>query len=552
MAPSRPNFLIMVADDLGFSDMGLFGGEISTPNLDALGLGPNGVRLTGFHTASACSPTRSMLFSGTDNHLAGLGQMAEFAAAIPGLNKNPGYEGYLSKKVAALPEILTDAGYFTCMSGKWHLGHTADKAPVTRGFQKSFVLLPGAHNHYGYEPQITRFPRGSNKRAPWYMVDDKPLDVEDLPKPFYSSDVFVDQLVSILKGRPKDDRPFFAYLPFTAPHWPLQADPAIVAKYKGRYNAGPDSLKQERLAALARLGLADPSIKAHPMEDVMGAKQWDSMTEEQRKYSARCMEIYAAMVEQMDTAIGRVIAHLKSTGEFDNTFILFMSDNGAEGAILEAVPMFKGPQNLAGLIQAFYNNKFENLGRHDSYIWYGPHWAQAGTAPSRMFKAWITQGGIRCPCIVRYPGFPGQGKVTHEFSTVMDILPTVLELAGVRHPGKQFRGREVLEPRGKSWVGHLAGKQATIHDDKTVTGWELFGQQAIRQGDWKALYIPPPMGPDRWQLFNLRKDPGETNDLAAVEPAKLQEMLRHWDAYAGEVGFVRVPEEGLKLSLSSL
>ncbi|WP_454256713.1 arylsulfatase [Pseudomonas sp. Marseille-Q8238] len=525
---SRPNFLVIVADDLGFSDLGAFGGEIATPNLDALATA--GLRLTDFHTAPTCSPTRSMLLTGTDHHIAGIGSMAE--AIAPEQIGKPGYEGYLNDRVVALPELLREAGYQTLMSGKWHLGLTAELAPHARGFERSFALLPGAANHYGFEPPYDETTPPVLKGTPALYIEDDQF-IEQLPEDFYSSDAFGDKLLQYLKERDQS-RPFFAYLPFSAPHWPLQAPADVVAKYAGRYDAGPDVLRQERLAKLQELGLSEAQVEPHPVRAF--TQEWDKLTPEKRAISARTMEVYAAMVERMDWNIGRVVDYLRQQGQLDNTFILFMSDNGAEGILLEAFPKFG--DNLQTFLDQHYDNSLENIGRANSYVWYGPRWAQAATAPSRLYKGFTTQGGIRVPALVRYPEFARQGQISHDFSTVMDITPTILDLAGVRHPGKRWQGREVAEPRGKSWLGYLSGETEQVHDEQTVTGWELFGMRALRQGSWKALYIPAPLGPATWQLYDLSVDPGEINDLAAQRPDKLAELTGHWQQYAEDTGVV--------------
>ncbi|PTQ74065.1 arylsulfatase [Pseudomonas sp. GV071] len=524
----RPNFLVIVADDLGFSDLGAFGGEIATPNLDALANA--GVRLTDFHTAPTCSPTRSMLLTGTDHHIAGIGAMAE--AIHPDQQGKPGYEGYLNDRVVALPELLREAGYETLMAGKWHLGLTPDLAPHARGFERSFSLLPGAANHYGYEPPEDENTPGIIKGTPVLYIEDDQF-VDKLPDDFYSSDAFGDKLLQYLKERDQA-RPFFAYLPFSAPHWPLQAPADVVANYKGRYDAGPEVLRQERLAKLKELGLVPEDVEAHPV--LAQNKEWQQLNDEQRAISARTMETYAAMVERMDWNIGRVVDYLRQQGELDNTFVLFMSDNGAEGLLLEAFPLFG--ESLLTYLDTHYDNSLDNIGRANSYVWYGPRWAQAATAPSRLYKAFTTEGGIRVPALVRYPQFERQGQIVKEFSTVMDITPTILDLAGVRHPGKKWHGREVAEPRGKSWLGYLSGETEQIHDENTVTGWELFGMRAIRKGDLKAVFLPAPVGPATWQLYDLSKDPGEIHDLAKTEPQKLEELLEHWHQYVAETGVV--------------
>ncbi|WP_137970984.1 arylsulfatase [Pseudomonas sp. F(2018)] len=528
-SPARPNFLVIVADDLGFSDLGAFGGEIATPNLDALAL--EGLRLTDFHVAPTCSPTRSMLLTGTDHHIAGIGSMAE--AIAPEQIGQPGYEGYLNERVVALPELLREAGYQTLMAGKWHLGLTPELAPHARGFERSFSLLPGAANHYGFEPPYDESTPGILKSTPALYIEDDQF-VEQLPEGFYSSDAFGDRLIQYLKERDQA-RPFFAYLPFSAPHWPLQAPAEVVAKYRGHYDAGPEALRQERLQRLKQLGLVAEDVQAHPVLAL--TQEWERLTPQQRAISARTMEVYAAMVERMDWNIGRVVDYLRRQGQLDNTFVIFLSDNGAEGALLEAFPKF-GP-NLQSFLDQHYDNSLDNIGNANSYVWYGPRWAQAATAPSRLFKAFTTQGGIRVPALLRYPELRRQqGQIDHSFATVMDITPTILDLAGVRHPGSRWRGREVAPLRGKSWLGWLSGETGAPHDEHHVTGWELFGMRAVRKGPWKAVYIPAPLGPESWQLYDLSKDPGEIHDLAKHEPAKLAALIEHWHEYAEETGVV--------------
>jgi len=530
MTQQRLNFLVIVADDLGFSDLGAFGGEIATPNLDSLA--EAGLRFTDFHTASACSPTRSMLLTGTDHHIAGIGTMAE--ALTPELRGKPGYEGHLNDKVVSVAELLHDAGYRTLLSGKWHLGLTLDTSPAARGFERSFALLPGAANHYGFEAPIPpeHKPRLLKSTEGLYAEDGRFVDT--LPDGFYSSDYFTDRLLGFFDEQHDDARPFFAYLPFSAPHWPLQAPEDNVAHYRGRYDAGPEALRAERLARLKTLGLIGESVEAHPV--VARSPEWEALSAEQRAVSARSMEVYAGMVERLDWNVGRVIDYLAARGQLDNTVVLFLSDNGAEGAQLEALPVF-GP-NLQQVIADYYDNSLDNIGRGNSYVWYGPRWAQAATAPARLYKAHTTEGGIRTVAFVRYPGFSRQGEISHAFTTVMDVTPTLLELAGITHPGNEYRGRPVAAPRGTSQLAYLNGTADRVHAHDAVTGWELFGQRAIRQGDWKAVFIPAPIGPDRWQLYDLAADPGETRDLAEAEPARLATLLGHWDHYVAETGVI--------------
>lgn len=521
---------MIVADDLGFSDVGAFGGEIDTPNLDRLAYA--GVRFTDFHAAPACSPTRSMLLTGTDHHVAGIGTMAEVTP--PGFRGPPGYEGYLNDRVAALPELLHDDGYLTMMSGKWHLGSTIDRSPWARGFERSFAFLPAGGSHYGGPAAAALSPVPT-----LYAEDDNFVTVGD---DFYSSDTYTDTLLRYFRERAADpedlERPFFAYLPFQAPHWPLQAPDESIAKYRGRYDAGPDALREERLAALKRLGLCPPDVVPHPVV-ADGAPDWADMTDAERAHSARSMEVYAAMVDRMDWNIGRVLDQLEQTGELDQTVVIFLSDNGAEGAIVEAMPLLG--ERIVAHIEKHCDNSLDNLGRPNSFIWYGPRWAQAATAPSRLHKAFTTEGGIRVVGFITWPGFARQSEIGTAFTTVMDIAPTVLELAGTAHPGTVYRGREVEPMRGRSLVPYLSCTVEKVHDADTGTGWELFGRRAIRQGDWKALYLPAPYGPGAWQLYDLSADRGEIEDLAAARPDKLAELLGLWDRYVADNGVILDP-----------
>ena len=522
----RPNFLVIVADDLGFSDLGAFGGEIATPHLDALAR--QGLRFTDFHTAPACSPTRAMLLTGTDHHIAGLGTLDEVASRSQ--RGQPGYEGYLNERVVTVTELLREAGYRTFMSGKWHLGMTLETAPHTRGFERSFALLPGAANHYASSPKAGT---GFRRQDTLYTEDDRFVD---LPEDFYTSDGFTTKLIDYLGERPKDGSPFFAYLAFSAPHWPLQAPDDLIAKYRGRYDNGPDVLREWRLKGLIDAGLCAPDVVPHPVS--ARSKEWAEMSAEERAISARTMEVYAAMVERIDWNIGRLVEHLKAADDLQDTVILFLSDNGAEGALIEAVPVF-GPQLMA-FIAEHYDNRLDNIGRPNSYVWYGPRWAQAATAPSRLYKTHTAEGGIRVVAFMTGAPFARQGAISHDFATAMDIAPTLLELAGVEHPGRNWRGRPIEPVRGRSLAPYLRGEAEVVHTDDVATGWELFGRCAIRRGDWKALLLPPPDGPGRWQLYDLSKDPGETDDLAEVEPERLAGLIEDWNAYVEETGVLIV------------
>lgn len=509
--PARPNFLIIVADDLGYSDLGAFGGEIPTPNLDRLAL--NGVRLTDFHTAPTCSPTRAMLLTGSDHHVAGLGTMAELQA--PNQLGLPGYEGYLRRDVATVAERLAPQGYRTLYSGKWHLGLTDDQDPYARGFRYSFALRPGGHNHFGTD--ITNPQTGK----PNYSENGKPLS--SLPAGFYSSDAFADRLIGQLRASSSEQpSPFFAVLAFTAPHWPLQAPAADIARYKGRYDAGFEVLRQQRIARQEALGLIPRGTAANTPKLPGGT--WDSLSTEARAAAARDMEIYAAMVDRLDQAVGRVIAELERTGELDNTVIVFLADNGAEGLDPDG-----SAKPILGPVIARADNRFANRGTESSYVLYGPGWAQAATAPRWLMKGYATEGGSRVPSFVYWPASARRGQIADTLLHVSDITPTVLELAGVTEAGSTPASLAPVKPiTGLSWAAWLRGEAAQVRGPGEALGTELFGSRSLRQGEWKITDI----GDGRWRLFDLASDTGETRDLAATNPAKLAELAQLWEAYA--------------------
>ena len=536
LAGTRPNILVIVADDLGFSDLGAFGGEIHTPNLDALA--KNGIRFTDFHSAPACSPTRAMLLTGTDHHIAGIGTMSE--GRLPGLHDAPGYEGFLNNKVVTIAELMRDAGYDTMMSGKWHLGETLDTAPCHRGFDRSYAMLGAADNHYLWRD--LRDPLTLFSEPVKYIEGEN--FIENLPHGTYSSDYFTDRMLGFFKERDPNPKPFFAYLAFSAPHFPLQAPRDSIKRYHGKYQDGPDALRQNRLDNLKKLGLIGEDVIPHPV--VAHTKEWQEMTAEERNFSARTMEVFAAMVERIDENVGKIIDYLKSTGQFENTFITFLSDNGAEGAVMEAMPI-AGPITSRYIAEKF-NNHIDNLGAPDSYIWYGPRWAQAATAPSRLCKTYTTEGGIRVVGFTHYSPLRRRGEIGHAFATVMDIAPTMLDLAGATHPGTAYRGREVAPLRGASMLPWLDGQTTEVHSATYATGWELFGRRAIRQDNWKAVYVPEPSwSTGEWQLYDLAADPGEINDLATAQPQKLAELLTLWQIYVEETGVQLRPTSAFEI-----
>jgi arylsulfatase A-like enzyme len=522
----RPNFLLIVADDLGYSDLGSYGGEINTPVLDQLA--QQGVRYTNFYVSPTCSVSRSMLLSGTDNHVAGLGNMGELNA--PNQMGQPGYEGVLNQRVVTIASLLRDHGYHTYMAGKWHLGLKPDQIPHARGFERDFSLLVGGASHFNdrwnLEWQIPKAP---------YTEDGRP--VEKLPKDFYSTKAYTDKTIQFIEEGRQDGKPFFAYMAFTAPHGPLHVPDAWLRRYKNRYDEGWDGIRNQRLTRMREQGIVEEGVNT--ADRLYFLPRSTSFAPAARVIQGRKMELYAAMVEYMDDQIGRVFDYLREIGEYDNTVVIFISDNGAEGNDLRG--MVAGQLGTLGFLHAMNNfaeDGHNSLGRKGTYTEYGPLWAQVSMAPFRIYKGWTAEGGIRSPLIVSGPGVQGRGELNKQaILHVMDIAPTLLELAGVQHPSTH-NGREVAPMQGKSWVSMLDGRTQSPRSADDWLGWELFGNRAIRQGDWKISWLHQPIGTWDWQLFNLAQDPGEQHDLSGKFPEKTKALVALWDEYVAMNGVI--------------
>jgi len=526
--PSRPNILLIVADDLGYTDLGAFGGEIATPNLDALA--GDGVRFSQFYASPMCSPTRAMLLSGMDNHRAGVGTLHEKLAENQ--RGQRGFEGHLPARVAKLPELLREAGYRTYMTGKWHLGEDEQASPAAAGFDRSFALIESGAGHFSNMLGL------SDPRPAMYREDGSL--VQSLPEDFYSTRFYAERLVEYIDSGRGQDRPFFAYLAFTAPHFPLQAPAASIAKYQGKYDSGYEELHRQRVRRLQELGLL--AAGAEPFPALPAEKPWAELSPEEKKVSARRMEIYAAMVDDLDRYVGEVIAYLKEADEYRNTLIFFLSDNGAEGHWLH-----QGLQPLHEWSEACCDNSYDNMGMPDSYVLLGPNWARAATGPYRLFKGFLSEGGIRVPAFVHFPAGYRGGATISEPLTAMDVMPTLLDAAGVEHPAPEFAGREVLPLQGRSLAPVLEGETGAVRRHGFSQGWEFLGKRAYRLHDWKIVWQPgqPAWEPwpggivtGRWQLYNLADDPAEQHDLAGQEPRKRDEMIVLWEAYARENGVI--------------
>lgn len=515
---ARPNILLIVADDLGFSDIGVFGSEISTPNLDELAA--KGMVLKNFYTGPTCSVSRSMLMSGMDNHIAGLGNMAETVADNQlGL---PGYEGHLSSGVSTIAEVLRSAGYHTYMAGKWHLGMQPEQAPGNRGFEQSFALLYGGASHFGDKvgPDAHRDPA---------LYRDNGQLVDELPEDFYSTTFYTDKVISQIDSDIGDGKPFFAYLSYTAPHWPLQAPDEHVDKYRSRYDVGYDAIRERRFAKQANLGLFPAATPEPPRPQRV--KPWDDLTAEEKRFHARNMEIYAAMVDYMDVSIGRVIEYLSQEGELDNTIIVFVSDNGADSWDFDSAPP------PVGKYAATFDNSPENQGREGSFVLYGPEWAHVSNTPFTRYKGSAYEGGIRSPAIVYWPGKTPEGQASDALTSISDWYPTFADLAGADH----------ADSSGKSLVPLLERSVEQVRDEGETIGFEVWGKRGIVGQQYKLVSSPNiPHGQADWELYNLADDPSEQLDLAAEESDVLATMQREWDKYQSTNNVV-LPEGEFKV-----
>ncbi|MFZ0791106.1 MAG: arylsulfatase [Chromatiaceae bacterium] len=517
--PQRPNIVIILGDDLGYADMGSFGSEINTPNLDSLSR--EGVRFSNFYTHATCSPTRSVLLTGVDTHRNGLGNMDEWTA--PNQVGVPGYEGYLNSSVVTLPQLLKDAGYHTYMVGKWHLGKQPDQIPAARGFERDFTLLDGAGSYW----DMTNFTAAAPKSV--FTEDGRYLT--RLPKDYYATKTYTDKLIGYIDANRGDGKPFFAYVSHQAPHDPFHLPREWRNRHVGAYDKGWDAVRQQRLKRQIELGIMPPGTE-------LAERMWfvpdpTVLAPASRAVLGRKMELYAGMVENLDYHVGRLIDHLKKIGEYENTIFIVFGDNGAEGTDL--FQMIAGSPGTRDFLFAAINWSQTNInawGDPGSYVGYGPMWAQVSMTPFSQYKGWMAEGGIRNALIVSGPGVERPaGSVNNGLTHVADIVPTLLEIAGTTYP-KTRDGRELPPLTGKSWGPLLSGQVDSVRNDQDYLAWQIFGNRAVRQGDWKVRWQYRPYGKGDWELFNVAKDPSERHDLAAQNPEKLKALLAVWDGYA--------------------
>ncbi|EKS71058.1 MULTISPECIES: arylsulfatase [Caballeronia] len=596
-AAKRPNILYIMADDLGYSDIHAFGGEINTPNLDALVA--SGRILTNHHTGTVCAITRAMLISGTDHHLVGEGTMGTPTDERKGL---PGYEGYLNDRALSVAQLLKDGGYHTYMAGKWHIGSGivgsttgGGQTPDQWGFEHSYALLGGAAtNHFAHEPAGSKnYTEDGQYVQPGQPG--QPGGAGGSPSVFYSTDFYTQRLISYIDSNKGDGKPFFAYAAYTSPHWPLQVPEPYLHNYAGKYDAGYDVIRNARIARQKALGIipadfnpyqgAPETLTSSPATANNGTanakyisavhnaaqgysdygpgtvnKSWNSLSAAEKKAQARYMEIYAGMVENLDHNIGLLIQHLKDIGEYDNTFILFQSDNGAEGWPIDsgADPTATDTANAS---DAVYSTLGTDNGQQNARrLQYGLRWAEVSATPFRLTKGYAGEGGVSTPLIAHLPGQTAQLPTLRAFTHVTDNTATFLAVAQITPPtqpapasintltgvdsnkGKVvYNNRYVYPVTGQSLLPILKG-DGTAEVHTAAFGDEAYGRGYLRSSDgrWKALWTEPPTGPadGHWQLFDLQADRGENNDVSAQNPSVIDSLVQQWNSYMSTVGGV--------------
>ncbi|QDV35242.1 arylsulfatase [Tautonia plasticadhaerens] len=490
--PSRPNIVVIMADDLGYSDLGCYGGEIETPNLDRLAA--DGLRFSQFTNTARCCPTRASLLTGLYSHQAGIGHMV-------GDYGIPSYQGYLNDRCVTIAEALRPAGYATLMAGKWHVGSARGRWPLDRGFDRYFGTPTGGGVYFKETLQI--------RTEVFFVEDDRRVE---FPEDGYVTDLFTDHAIRFARDAASTGRPFFLYLAHIAPHWPLQALPEDIEKYEGRYDLGWDAVRDARYRRQLEMGLIDPRWPLSPRDPE--AKPWDEMPEDARADLAYRQAVYAAQVDRIDQSVGRLVSALGDSGVLEDTLILFLSDNGcsAEG----------GPGGFSRGIEG------APIGTGSSYASVGLEWANASDTPFRKFKISVHEGGIASPLIAHWPaGIARTGEIDHQPGHVIDLMPTCLDLAGAEYPAERS-GLPTIPLEGRSLAPAFSG--API--DREALFWEHQGNRAVRVGDWKLVASKG----QPWELYDLEADRTELVDLAAERPDTVAELSGRWEAWADRCG----------------
>jgi len=530
---ARPNIVFILADDLGYTDIASYGSEVNTPTLTALA--EQGVSFTNYHTAANCAPARAMLLTGVDSHLAGVPNIPEMLA--PEQRKHANYQGVLGDDVVTVATLLEDAGYHTYMAGKWHLGMEPDKRPSRRGFQRTMAMMDSGADNWEQRPYLALYDQ-----ANWFADGER----FTLPEDLYSSRFLVDKMIefidSNLQGQnlqntsAKESKPFFAYLPFMAVHSPVQAPKEFIDRYMGVYDSGWDALRQQRKERAEALGIMPKNM---PMVRMKTTEEWDALSEDDRRYQAKRMAVYAGMIEAMDFHLGRLIEFLKERGQYDNTIFIFTSDNGSEASgpsYPRTFPARLAPENLG------YNLDYDSLGLKGSYSSIGPSFASAAASPLAYYKFYAGEGGMRVPLIMAGKPVGSQQSLTPAFAWATDITPTILSLTGVSQPSARYAGRPVQPIIGRDLRPLLSGAAERVYGPDDAVGYELTDHGVLFQGDYKLVINQPPRGDGQWRLFNIVKDPGETVDLSASHALRFQRMLSLYEQYRVDNNVVPVPQ----------
>lgn len=510
-AGGQPNIVLILVDDAGYTDFGAYGSEIATPTIDALAA--RGARFSNFHATPMCAPSRAMLMTGLDSHTAGVANLPE---TTPRAHRDlPAYQGRLAPGVETVATRLKQVGYRTYMAGKWHLGHGPGDLPDAHGFDRSFALDATGGDNWD---QRSYFPLYA--KSPWFE-DGKPAT---LPKDFYSSEFLVDQMIAYIGDGSREAAPFFAYLPFLAIHIPVQAPEAFVRKYEAAYLEGWNVQRERRRQGAVRTGLiaADTPMGPPPRN----VADWNALSPQDQALAARSMAINAGMLEAMDHHLGRLVDHLRATGQYDNTLFVVLSDNGPEAGDPLAEPLFRLWLRRQGYVYGAEIN-----GGPGTYAAIGPGWASAGAAPGALYKFYAGEGGLRVPLIMAGPGLP-EGQTVRAFSIISDIAPTLLDLAGGEQPALH----------GRSLLGLLRGAADRVYGPDEAVGLEAAGDSALFKGDYKLTRNAGAWGDPAWRLYDIVRDPGETTDLAVAQPERVAAMLADYQAYAKAVGAAEIPE----------
>jgi arylsulfatase len=506
----RPNILIIMADDLGYSDLGCFGSEIRTPNLDKLAKG--GMRMTQFYNAARCCPSRAALLTGLYPHQAGMGDMTYNAVA-----DLPAYQGYLARNSVTIAEALKPAGYHTYLSGKWHVGDSEANWPRRRGFDKCYSLIDGASDYFN--PLAPYFADTSALK----MVADNA--VVKPGKDFYMTDAITDYALEYLKAHPKPD-PFFMYVAYTAPHWPLHALPEDIARYRGRYRKGWDQVRKERYQRMQQMGIIDPKWPLSPRY-AEKVPDWETLPDNEKDLWDQRMAVYAAMIDRMDQGIGRILDQLEAAGVTQNTLVLFLSDNG--GCHEE---VYNWPHVI--------HDRSGETGSSQSFDGYGYPWANVSNTPFQLFKHWTREGGIASPFIAWYPAKIKAGQITNQPAHIIDLMATCVDYGGATYPNA-FNGQKIQPTEGVSLRPLLENKPWRGHQ---ALYWAHEGNRAVRQGKWKLVSTHANSGKDAWTLYDLDADRTEMTDRSAQFPQVVQKLRALHEQWAKRIGVL--PEATLE------